>query len=1216
MSDAPIKLMSAPVIRVGRKTPTAGGWLSKGPRGVPSARERLGYGRSTTSDFQNSTSFYYSNRNLMPEQLWKLYRTTPDVRACVDSITRRIATWNWSIKPAIDPRNREEYDRLAMRCSEAMRWLATPNLNGETWQEIQTRTLIDLLVYDAGAQELNEQGGELLEIVPWLGSEWFPLYNEKNVLLGYVQEKEDAVGYPTQDKAKNVTVPPDRLVYYSLFKNNREALGVPLLDTIVNECITVLLASEHAMLALDADEIPPGLLVLGGVAGAAAERARADLQQMRGKDHKVRVLSSPQPGGIKAEWVELRHTMKDIELIDVVDAMRRTIWRVFGVMPVELGVGDSTPRALAEVQVDVSSSHLITPILELMQARINAQVIPLLLGEDAEKCLFMFDREQPLTPQQRLDLARSQDVQVRRGIITVNEARATLGLLPVDGGDVPVMDTNEGPKPLSQVTAGIQVEEDDPDEETTFDPNFDDPAASETGRALSDLSQKTQKLLRDKAKKHNEEVKKKGKAEWRRTNARTLAAVYDRGIGAYNTNPESVRPVVTSAHQWAVARVNGWLYALMNDKFKRGKFDTDLLPKQHPHSTKGKKERAVVGKPPSLPTAPVDTAWGWEAGEQDKVLGDPPSWGRYKRAHLWNDPSKKESKAGYKFPVARIVDGELKLVFRGAAAVIGALKRDGKHESLNGVSAEDQKAIYRRVQSIYERFGKEPPVIDRLERGERGPACRRPGESRNECVSRKIPELISEGYGQKQAVAIANSMCEQSCAEERVAQRYSHINFKPPKGVIAELKKGLEWNRQGHGGDGLVPATVAWARRMANGSDISPAKARKMRAWLARHEVDKQGKGFRPGEKGYPSPGRVAWALWGGDPAKPWSAKIVGQMEAADKKAGIKRGEYPEGTEPCGHDHSEDGHHHVHERDSMWLPSTWPSPSLFKGYRTLSMGDVADVVEQYSREVSEIFDRANIELQSILLRAYGRNGKLTPQNAQRAQVEMLDRIDQLAYEWDVLTRPMYQRAARIGMDAAERISDQPIDQMWRVTGDNYHGQAMAYLTDEQGLIGTLKSKIRRIISKSSMPTRDRIDELDESDEAIVVVGVLAATMQAQKHRVDNWSGKLNALANIAVVALLSSVVSTQPAVNEDGMQVEEPVEWMVEWVSFGGRSCPICSQEGAQPIRPLSEITRRPGEDTFCGAKCRCVLVFWTRQEVEGGRAFRLSANAPGGPDA
>lgn len=105
-----------------------------------------------------------------------------------------------------------------------------------------------------------------------------------------------------------------------------------------------------------------------------------------------------------------------------------------------------------------------------------------------------------------------------------------------------------------------------------------------------------------------------------------------------------------------------------------------------------------------------------------------------------------------------------------------------------------------------------------------------------------------------------------------------------PSGVKAELKKGLKWHEEGYSGDGLKPETVSWATRMANGQDITPEKAIKMRAWLARHESDKKGEGFKPGEDGFPSPGRVAWALWGGDPAVTWSNKIVTQMKLADEE--------------------------------------------------------------------------------------------------------------------------------------------------------------------------------------------------------------------------------------------------------------------------------------------------------------------------------------------
>jgi len=117
----------------------------------------------------------------------------------------------------------------------------------------------------------------------------------------------------------------------------------------------------------------------------------------------------------------------------------------------------------------------------------------------------------------------------------------------------------------------------------------------------------------------------------------------------------------------------------------------------------------------------------------------------------------------------------------------------------------------------------------------------------------------------------------------RAAQTTDGIDLTPPDGVREELRRGLAWHGEGKSGRGLVPATVRWARRLAAGEAITPAKARKMRAWLARHEVDKKGEGYKPGGEGFPSPGRVAWALWGGDPAVAWSNKVVEQLERASR---------------------------------------------------------------------------------------------------------------------------------------------------------------------------------------------------------------------------------------------------------------------------------------------------------------------------------------------
>ena len=197
--------------------------------------------------------------------------------------------------------------------------------------------------------------------------------------------------------------------------------------------------------------------------------------------------------------------------------------------------------------------------------------------------------------------------------------------------------------------------------------------------------------LRNKVDKHNE---KYGNTKTKKATLRMLKAVYDRGIGAYRTNPQSVRPSVKSKEQWAMARVNSFLSALRTGRFRSGKHDQDLFPKGHPLS------------------------------------------------------SKKNS---------------------------------------------------------YEEYEAD---IDRT----------------------------------------------------------------PTNAMVEEAKRGLEWRRERPtGAKAGTDIGVARARDIANKKKLSDRTILRMHSYFSRHEVDKKGKGFSPGEEGYPSPGRIAWALWGGDAGQSWA---------------------------------------------------------------------------------------------------------------------------------------------------------------------------------------------------------------------------------------------------------------------------------------------------------------------------------------------------------
>lgn len=101
------------------------------------------------------------------------------------------------------------------------------------------------------------------------------------------------------------------------------------------------------------------------------------------------------------------------------------------------------------------------------------------------------------------------------------------------------------------------------------------------------------------------------------------------------------------------------------------------------------------------------------------------------------------------------------------------------------------------------------------------------------------------------------------------------IDFRPPVAVRKAARRGLELHRQGFGGKGLRPETIAWARRVAAGQPIDAAKAVKGRAWHARHAVDE-----RPGWDELKTPGYVANQLWFGEPGREWFEKLVRQIRA------------------------------------------------------------------------------------------------------------------------------------------------------------------------------------------------------------------------------------------------------------------------------------------------------------------------------------------------
>ena len=146
-----------------------------------------------------------------------------------------------------------------------------------------------------------------------------------------------------------------------------------------------------------------------------------------------------------------------------------------------------------------------------------------------------------------------------------------------------------------------------------------------------------------------------------------------------------------------------------------------------------------------------------------------------------------------------------------------------------------------------------------------------------------IHEHPGDAYGYDGVIYMpCSSHRDYEAAIKDQQKKYEDIDFTPPADVQEEAQRGLDWRAE-HGRGG-TEVGVARARDLSNGVSVSPETIRRMVNYFTRHEVDKQGEGFDRGEEGYPSAGRIAWALWGGDAGQRWANSIRDRMDAEDER--------------------------------------------------------------------------------------------------------------------------------------------------------------------------------------------------------------------------------------------------------------------------------------------------------------------------------------------
>ncbi len=124
---------------------------------------------------------------------------------------------------------------------------------------------------------------------------------------------------------------------------------------------------------------------------------------------------------------------------------------------------------------------------------------------------------------------------------------------------------------------------------------------------------------------------------------------------------------------------------------------------------------------------------------------------------------------------------------------------------------------------------------------------------------------------------VAQTATTQLSAQKKKINLEIPESFEPTNEMAAEAELGLKWREEYNRGGTEVG--VARARDISNKRNLSFETITRMYSYFERHAVDKEASGWNQGEDGFPSAGRVAWQLWGGDAGRDWATAIYNRYK-------------------------------------------------------------------------------------------------------------------------------------------------------------------------------------------------------------------------------------------------------------------------------------------------------------------------------------------------
>lgn len=338
------------------------------------------------------------------------------------------------------------------------------------------------------------KGGEPAEIYV-LRPDWMSIMPSKTELIDYYEYHVPGI--------QPVRFEKEEIIQKKNFNPTNFYRGLSTLSALAYAVDTDIYATKYNMNFFKNNAQPEGGLTTPN--NLTEEQVKRIAQQWealhQGVDnsHRAAILS----GGL--HWEEIGIKQKDMDFIEGRKFTRDEIFAVFRVPKSVLGIVEDVNRANAEASNLAFVKWAIVPRMRDMVSFLNEFLLPKF--QDGEDLYFTF--EDP-TPENRELLIQENQSGVSTGYMTINEARAKVGLEPLQNGGNDVYQPFNM-SPVGNVAPPVKV----------YKPRVKFPPLSKNKRIRKEIKELVNKKINDlvnpkKSKIKDETIDKKRENVWRR----------------------------------------------------------------------------------------------------------------------------------------------------------------------------------------------------------------------------------------------------------------------------------------------------------------------------------------------------------------------------------------------------------------------------------------------------------------------------------------------------------------------------------------------------------------------------------------------------------------------------------------------------------------------------------------------------------------------------